>query len=83
MARVLFVRNDGVFAIGHIDGAGQYVETQSGANFTTNWTHVVPVGSNILFARTDKLFAVGHIDGAGRYVETQKATTSPQIGPTL
>jgi len=43
-SRVLFVRNDGLFAIGHIDESnGHFVETQTGSNFSPNWTHVVAV----------------------------------------
>ena len=54
-----------VFAIGHIDGAGQYVETQSGANFDSSWGWIVAVAGNILFMRGNGISAVGHIDGAG------------------
>jgi hypothetical protein len=39
---IVFVRNDGIFAIGHFE-AGQYVETQTGSGFSTNWTHVLAV----------------------------------------
>jgi len=67
---IVFVRNDGIFAIGHINAADQYVETQSGSGFSTNWTHVRAVGRNIVFVRNDGIFAIGHIAG-GQYVETQ------------
>jgi hypothetical protein len=40
--QIIFVRNDGIFAVGHIAG-GNFEETQSGTGFSTNWTHVVPV----------------------------------------
>jgi hypothetical protein len=42
--QIIFVRNDGTFAVGHI-AAGQFVETQGGTGFSTNWTHVVPVAT--------------------------------------
>jgi len=43
-SNVLFVRNDGLFAVGHIDETnGQFVDTQSGSGFSTNWTHIVAV----------------------------------------
>jgi hypothetical protein len=44
MKDVLFVRNDGLFAVAHIDSAGELVETQVGDDATTDWTHVVAVG---------------------------------------
>jgi hypothetical protein len=69
---LIFVRNDGTFAVGHI-AAGQFVETQGGTGFSTNWTHVVPVGDQIIFVRNDGTFAVGHI-AAGQFVETQGGT---------
>jgi hypothetical protein len=71
MRDVLFVRNDGLFAVAHIDSAGELVETQVGDDATTDWTHVVAVGNDILFVRNDGLFAVAHIDSAGELVETQ------------
>ena len=43
MRDVLFVRNDGLFAVAHIDSAGELVETQVGDDATTDWTHVVAV----------------------------------------
>jgi hypothetical protein len=72
-SHLLFVRNDGLFAVGHIDETnGQFVDTQAGSGFSTNWTHVVAVGPHILFVRNDGLFAVGHIDETnGQFVDTQ------------
>ena len=72
-SHVLFVRNDGIFAVDHIDESnGKRVETQAGSGFTQNWTHVVAVGPHILFVRNDGTFAVGHIDETnGHFVETQ------------
>ena len=32
---------DGIAAVGHIDAAGQFVQTQSITGFSTNWTHIV------------------------------------------
>lgn len=44
-SHVLFVRNDGLFAVGHVDETtGHFVQTQTGSNFSPNWTHVVAVG---------------------------------------
>jgi hypothetical protein len=40
---VLFVRRDGVFAVAHINSAGQLVETQVGSYMTPDWTHIVAV----------------------------------------
>jgi hypothetical protein len=38
---LLFYRaGDGLGAVGHIN-AGQFVNTQSITDFTTNWTHIV------------------------------------------
>ena len=75
-SHVLFVRNDGLFAIDHINEAnGQRVETQSGSGFSPNWTHVVAVGPHILFVRNDPAgtYAVGHINETnGHFVETQQ-----------
>ena len=75
-SHVLFVRNDGLFAIDHINEAnGQRVETQSGSGFSPNWTHVVAVGPHILFVRNDGLFAVGHIDETnGQFIDTQSGS---------
>jgi hypothetical protein len=69
MTDVLFVRNDGVFAVAKIE-VGQLLETQSGTNAAPNWTHVVAVGSDVLFVRNDGLFAVAKIE-AGQLVQTQ------------
>jgi sporulation protein YlmC with PRC-barrel domain len=78
---ILFVRNDGLFAVGHINESdGKYVETQdgtlvdkeSGTTFT-NSTHVVAVGSRVLLGRNDEFWVI-HIDEAdSQYVRTQKA----------
>ncbi len=70
MSDILFVRNDGLFAVAHIDTAGELVETDVGDDATLDWTHVVPVGKDILFVRNDGLFAVAHINSAGELVET-------------
>jgi len=59
---LLFVRNDGLFAVANIQ-AGQLVTTQSGAGLSPNWTHVVAVESDVLlFVRDDGLFAVAKIE---------------------
>ncbi|MBA2472730.1 MAG: hypothetical protein H0V41_11010 [Pseudonocardiales bacterium] len=70
MSDILFVRNDGLFAVAHIDSAGELVETDVGHDATLDWTHIVPVGKDILFVRNDGLFAVAHINTAGELVET-------------
>ena len=44
MSDVLFVRNDGLFAVAHIDSAGELVETQVGDDATIDWTHVIGAG---------------------------------------
>lgn len=44
MRDVLFVRIDGLFAVAHIDSAGELVETQVGDDATIDWTHIVAVG---------------------------------------
>jgi hypothetical protein len=41
---VLFVRNDGLFAVSHIDGAGHLIATQDGNSAAPDWTHIVAVG---------------------------------------
>jgi len=41
MSNVLFVRDDGLFAVSHIDGAGHLVQTQQGTDAAPNWTHVL------------------------------------------
>jgi hypothetical protein len=61
LAKILFVRDDGLFAVAHID-SGELAMTQSGDNAATGWTHVVAVQDQILFVRDDGLFAVAHID---------------------
>ena len=66
---ILFYRSDGVGAVGHIQN-GQFQQTQSINNFTSNWTHVVPVGDQIVFVRNDGLGAVGHIQN-GQFQQTQ------------
>ena len=43
MSNILFVRNDGVFAVGHIDETGGVAMTQDGTNAAKDWTHVVAV----------------------------------------
>ncbi|MGB9281261.1 MAG: hypothetical protein WCB57_14425, partial [Pseudonocardiaceae bacterium] len=40
---ILFVRNDGQFAVAHINTAGELVETQVGNDATPDWTQVVAV----------------------------------------
>ena len=43
-SHILFVRNDGIFSVDHIDQSnGQFVATQNGSGFSQNWTHVVAV----------------------------------------
>jgi hypothetical protein len=42
-SHILFVRNDGTMAVGHIDGAGQFAQTGSSTGETPAWTHVVAV----------------------------------------
>jgi hypothetical protein len=44
MRDVLFVRIDGLFAVAHIDSAGELVETRVGDDATIDWTHIVAVG---------------------------------------
>ena len=56
MNEVLFVRNDGVFAVAHIDDSGLAL-TQSGDNAAHDWTHVVAVGEQVLFVRNDGMSA--------------------------
>jgi hypothetical protein len=74
---VLFVRDDGRFAVGHIDqSGGTFVDTDSGTRFSHNWTHVVAVGPRILYvASSGGLGAVGHINWIGQHVETQSGHT--------
>ena len=43
MNNVLFVRDDGLFAVSHIDGAGKLIATEDGDSAAPNWTHVVAV----------------------------------------
>jgi hypothetical protein len=43
MTDVLFVRKDGAFAVAHINGVGELVETHLGDDATLDWTHLVPV----------------------------------------
>ncbi len=38
MRDVLFVRNDGEFAVAHIDSAGELVETHVGDDAAVDWT---------------------------------------------
>ncbi|MGH3511629.1 MAG: hypothetical protein ACRDRB_05055 [Pseudonocardiaceae bacterium] len=44
MRNVLFVRNDGLFAVAYINTAGELIETQVGDDATIDWTHIVAVG---------------------------------------
>jgi hypothetical protein len=73
---ILFVRNDGVFAVAHIDEAGGLALTQDGTNAAKNWTHVVAVGTNILFIRNDGVFAVARINEAGEVAMTQDGSNA-------
>jgi hypothetical protein len=79
MADLLFVRNDGLGAVGHI-ADGQFQLTQTipvGPNgFAPNWTHIVAVGDQLLFVRNDGLGAVGHIAG-GQFQLTQTIPVGP------
>ncbi len=43
MTDVLFVRNDGQFAVAHINTAGELIETYVGNDATPDWTQVVEV----------------------------------------
>jgi hypothetical protein len=40
---LLFVRNDGLAAVGHIDAKGHFVNTEARSDFAPNWSHVVAV----------------------------------------
>ena len=42
-SNILFVRKDGVMAVGHIDQNGQFAQTGSSSGGTPDWTHVVAV----------------------------------------
>ena len=42
-SNIMFVRNDGTMAVGHIDGAGKFAQTSSSTGGTPDWTHVVAV----------------------------------------
>jgi len=72
----LFVRNDGRYAVGHIDESnGTFVDTDSGTDFSPGWTHVVAVGPHVLFVRNDGRYAVGHINlSKGTFVGTASGT---------
>jgi hypothetical protein len=60
---VLFVRDDGLFAVARIDD-GKLAMTQDGTNAAKDWTHVLAVGRDVLFVRNDGLFAIARIDTA-------------------
>jgi hypothetical protein len=64
LTNILFVRDDGLFAVAHIENGGVAM-TQSGDNAAKDWTHVVAIDSNVLFVRDDGLFAVAHIENGG------------------
>jgi hypothetical protein len=66
---ILFYRNDGVAAVGHVQN-GQFQQTQSITSFTGGWTHIVPIGDQILFVKNDGVAAVGHIQN-GQFQQTQ------------
>jgi Zn-dependent metalloprotease len=68
----LFMRNDGLYAVGRID-AGGFVQTQQGTGAASNWTHIVAVGANVLLVRNDGVFAVGRVEG-GQFIQTQQGT---------
>ncbi len=68
-----FMRNDGVWALGRISPAGQFVQTQQGTGAAPNWNHIVAVGAHVLLVRNDGVFAVGRVQG-GQFVQTQQGT---------
>jgi Zn-dependent metalloprotease len=74
IGHALFVRDDGLFAVGNVSNGG-FVLTQQGTNASPNWNHVVPVGNDVLFVRNDGLFAVGRISN-GRFARTQQGTNA-------
>ncbi len=74
---MLFYRNDGVVAVGHIDQNGKLQQTDSGANFTQNWSIIVADGiGNLLFYRNDGSSAVLHIDQNGKMQQTDSKVAS-------
>jgi roadblock/LC7 domain-containing protein len=77
-SHILFDRNDGTMAVGHITPDGKFAQTDSRTGTTPDWTHVVAVGQDILFDRNDGTMAVGHITPDGKFAQTDSRTgTTP------
>src|SRR5262245_9621877 len=67
---LLFVRNDGLGAVGYLDHGGDFVQTQAINSFAANWNRVVSAENGVLFYRNDGLGAVGQIDRDGLFTTT-------------
>lgn len=79
MSDLVFYRNDGLAAVGHIDGTGKFVNTGSQKVHTQNWSIIVPAtsfGNELLFYRNDGLASVGpiHPSGIGNQTPIQNLT---------
>jgi hypothetical protein len=82
---VLFYRTSptGARAVGYVDGAGAFVQTQP-EKACHNWESIVRVGTNLLFyGIQDGVMEIGHIDDAGQLVLTQTSQASRNWGPIV
>jgi hypothetical protein len=79
MTDLVFYRNDGLAAVGHIDSSGKFVNTGSQNVHTQNWSIIVPAtdfGNELLLYRNDGLASVGpiHPSGFGNQTPIQNLT---------